>query len=84
MYNKSLLVCRRENIYPCKIWVIAYFNMSNLWKLKFTCLFQAEGKDCVYLYSDIKSGIVGTWKDGAMIQGKPAFLKNFTINSGMR
>ena len=44
---------------------------------------QAEGEECVYLYPDIKTGIVGTWRDGLMVTGKPARILNFLPYQGI-
>ena len=35
------------------------------------------------MYPDIKAGIVGTWRDGVMVTGKPAILNNFISLEGM-
>jgi len=44
---------------------------------------QADGDGCVYLYKDIHTGMVGTWKDGKMVTGKPAILESLVMDSGM-
>ena len=44
---------------------------------------KAEGDGCVYLYPDIKVGLVGTWKDGEMVTARPAKLIGFSSISGM-
>ena len=37
----------------------------------------------MYLYPDINTAILGEWKDGRMVQGKPATLQSLSIEAGL-
>ena len=30
----------------------------------------------------MKAGIIGTWRDGSMVTGKPAILQKFVVDGG--